>query len=161
MPENWYKLSPRLLNAKVSSSPLLFPLSSSYLSSIKKELRSIRARFNSSLPTMLIHLFPEIGLKKKKFTSLPSMQEGGEGRREGGRENSYSWWYIGNINEKKQIRRDILMAFAVRNSFDPLVPDNWYSVSLDSFLKKKPTVCFYLSPSPLSLPLIIFFHLFF
>ena len=33
-----------------------------------------------------------------------------------------------------------MVEFAARRSFDPLVPDNWYSISLEDFLKKKPIV---------------------
>eukprot|EP00026_Physarum_polycephalum_P001478 Phypoly_transcript_01480.p1 GENE.Phypoly_transcript_01480~~Phypoly_transcript_01480.p1 ORF type:complete len:1080 (+),score=145.14 Phypoly_transcript_01480:111-3350(+) len=64
------------------------------------------SHFRSIVPT-LIAIFPNIGLEPGKFASLPR-----------------NYW------QDKRNRKQFLDHFALEHGFDPLKPDNWYSIKI-------------------------------
>eukprot|EP00026_Physarum_polycephalum_P002929 Phypoly_transcript_02938.p1 GENE.Phypoly_transcript_02938~~Phypoly_transcript_02938.p1 ORF type:complete len:814 (+),score=92.26 Phypoly_transcript_02938:147-2588(+) len=76
----------------------------------------VMSHYKGSFPKTLMHAFPDIGLNEAYFANVP-----------------HFFW------KNEQRRRDFLAQFARNNDFDPLVPDNWYSLSLASILQDKAT----------------------
>eukprot|EP00026_Physarum_polycephalum_P002346 Phypoly_transcript_02352.p1 GENE.Phypoly_transcript_02352~~Phypoly_transcript_02352.p1 ORF type:complete len:819 (+),score=94.09 Phypoly_transcript_02352:352-2808(+) len=72
-----------------------------------KNINSIISYYNYSFSKALLHLFPNIGLDKSVLTSLVSP------------------YTVSN-------QRMVLQSFAERQGFDPLVAENWYSISKDA-----------------------------
>jgi len=86
-----------------------YPLSFSELASFKGS-NAVLAHHNSSFVNALLQLFPDIGLSVNKFVTL-----------------SRKYWM------DKTNRREVFRQHARRNCFDPLVADNWYTVSIEDF----------------------------
>lgn len=63
----------------------------------------------------MLQLFPEIGLEKHQFSTDPLKVQ----------------W------QNPQKRRAFFEKFAQERQFDPLIPSNWYPVSLDTILEQK------------------------
>lgn len=72
---------------------------------------------NHSIPKALVELFPEINLEKSKFFASSS--------------SSTSMW------RDPQKRRKFFENFAKENSFDPIVPENWYKQSKKSIMARE------------------------
>eukprot|EP00026_Physarum_polycephalum_P009775 Phypoly_transcript_09911.p1 GENE.Phypoly_transcript_09911~~Phypoly_transcript_09911.p1 ORF type:complete len:388 (-),score=61.92 Phypoly_transcript_09911:195-1190(-) len=64
--------------------------------------------YGGKLSDCLVQLYPNIGLEKSKFN-------------------------ISNQWQSPENRRSVLLSFAKLHSFDPLVPSNWYHITLSSF----------------------------
>lgn len=85
--------------------------------------------YEGDLGKALVHLFPEIGLDEKKFDTVYRMCsffitvpvliiEGNQ------------WKVVAN-------RRVLFEKIANLSGFDPLVPRNWYNMTIDALLKFK------------------------
>eukprot|EP00026_Physarum_polycephalum_P001891 Phypoly_transcript_01894.p1 GENE.Phypoly_transcript_01894~~Phypoly_transcript_01894.p1 ORF type:complete len:789 (+),score=99.81 Phypoly_transcript_01894:138-2369(+) len=77
-----------------------------------KRSGSVLAHYDGNLKKALFALFPNIGLEKSQFKVLPSKY----------------WLSIEN-------RRSIFLQFSKQAGFDPLVPENWYSVPAEEIRK--------------------------
>eukprot|EP00026_Physarum_polycephalum_P003261 Phypoly_transcript_03271.p1 GENE.Phypoly_transcript_03271~~Phypoly_transcript_03271.p1 ORF type:complete len:688 (+),score=73.27 Phypoly_transcript_03271:396-2459(+) len=69
--------------------------------------------FNSSLSTAIDQIFPEICIDKSRFKHVYQRY----------------WFDIRN-------RRKFFESYAAKHNFDPLVPENWYSVLKESIIKE-------------------------
>jgi hypothetical protein len=91
----------------------------------------VLAHFKGSLTKALIVLFPEIGLDKSKFMSLPSIT------------TFFSPYlylrFVDGYWKDIENRRQLLSAFACSKDKDPLSPKTWYNVDFNTFLSYKVT----------------------
>jgi hypothetical protein len=87
--------------------------------------------YHGTTSKALLQLFPEIGLEKKRFMTDPGKKNRGRGGSVLiGIPVNMQWQY-------PQKRRTFFEKFALLRAFDPLVPSNWYSISLESILEQK------------------------
>jgi len=91
-----------------------------------------------NLHKLLQESYPDIGLDEAKFERLPSLYplfpyfE---------RLHCNSLIYLKQTgNYWLQNQRAVLESYATRMNFDPLIPDNWYSVHLSNVLSQKVSV---------------------
>eukprot|EP00026_Physarum_polycephalum_P000830 Phypoly_transcript_00831.p1 GENE.Phypoly_transcript_00831~~Phypoly_transcript_00831.p1 ORF type:complete len:1315 (+),score=159.79 Phypoly_transcript_00831:513-3947(+) len=69
-----------------------------------------------SVAKNLLHVFPDIGLDKKKFKFL-----------------SRNYWIVNELQHKQEL----FVNFAISKGFDPLIPCNWYSITEAEILSYK------------------------
>eukprot|EP00026_Physarum_polycephalum_P003660 Phypoly_transcript_03673.p1 GENE.Phypoly_transcript_03673~~Phypoly_transcript_03673.p1 ORF type:complete len:675 (+),score=95.36 Phypoly_transcript_03673:213-2237(+) len=93
IPSNWYSLTDQKIREFKSAGVLNW--------------------YGGSFTRALMHVYPDIGLERKKFAHLPS----------------------GHWSDRAN-RKQFFDAFARENHFDPLVSENWYSVSRQAVLSK-------------------------
>eukprot|EP00026_Physarum_polycephalum_P000399 Phypoly_transcript_00400.p1 GENE.Phypoly_transcript_00400~~Phypoly_transcript_00400.p1 ORF type:complete len:1105 (+),score=129.94 Phypoly_transcript_00400:31-3345(+) len=74
----------------------------------QKEAKIFLSQFNRSVIKALLHVFPNIGLRETKFTTI-----------------THKFW-----KETKR-RREVFIRYAKRTGFDPLVPDSWYRIDAE------------------------------
>lgn len=87
--------------------------------------------YEGSWVRALLHLYPEIGMDKFLFKSLPRMSP---------RHRFVKLTHITKLGShwlKKENRREFFDRFAVSNSLDPLNPSTWPPISKDKLLKFK------------------------
>ncbi len=75
-----------------------------------------------------IQLFPEIGLEETKFTRVKGI---------GVYNRIFPNNKLGGYWHDIQNRRNFFIEFAKKHNFDPLVAENWYNYTVDSFLGLK------------------------
>jgi len=80
----------------------------------RKGQSSVLNRYKGSISDALLDLFPEIGLITSKF-----------------HKNKMRHW------EVEGRRRAFFDEFAMENNFNPLLPENWYNVTLSQLSSKK------------------------
>ena len=107
-----------------------------------------------------MNLFREIGLDESKFNHAPSkffsfLPPFFFSMHPVSRNNSY--FCSGNYWLDVDKRKQFFIKFAQTHSFDPLLPDNWYSIRHSSIVAAKVFLlpCFILSPPSLNVLLMI------
>eukprot|EP00026_Physarum_polycephalum_P001959 Phypoly_transcript_01963.p1 GENE.Phypoly_transcript_01963~~Phypoly_transcript_01963.p1 ORF type:complete len:985 (-),score=156.37 Phypoly_transcript_01963:23-2977(-) len=68
--------------------------------------------YNGSVASALTHLYPDVGLDRQKLLAA-------------------------SIFDAPEHRKQLFLEFAKEKRFDPRVPENWYSMSITSFLSKR------------------------
>eukprot|EP00026_Physarum_polycephalum_P000662 Phypoly_transcript_00663.p1 GENE.Phypoly_transcript_00663~~Phypoly_transcript_00663.p1 ORF type:complete len:1097 (+),score=133.55 Phypoly_transcript_00663:927-4217(+) len=79
-----------------------------------KHARSVLAYYNGSYVTAVTSIYPDIGIDRNKFSTLPS-----------------NYW------RDPMNRRNFFDALAKKHGFDPLIRENWYKVSGRKIRKSK------------------------
>lgn len=83
----------------------------------------------------LMHVYPDIGLEAAKFSDATSMNLIFLAFRHSLMRILGKLWNI-------QRRRDFFDAFAEKHNFDPLTPENWYSINENDILSDKVPILF-------------------
>jgi len=80
---------------------------------LRKGGRAVLSYYKNNPAKALIHLYPEVTFEKLRFQSQPYQLD------------------------KPDKRKRLFTNFALKKGFDPLIPNNWYSVSRDEILAMK------------------------
>ena len=85
----------------------------------------------------LLNIFPEIGLVKKEFQSRPSKPITLQHISIHVFVLTFSLASLGNYWSEESNRKNLFLAFAREQKFDPLIAQNWYSASRQAFTRFK------------------------
>lgn len=85
--------------------------------------------YNESFVDALIDLYPNLGLEKHKFHFMQSIKSGKILR--------FLTFMAGNHWSSSANRRGFMDSLAKKFGFEPLVPENWYSVPINAVTDEK------------------------